>query len=41
MPLDSDNILYITTDVEADHGPIIYRALRLKQDALHSPEGMP
>ncbi|MGI0017320.1 MAG: DUF6659 family protein [Nitrosotalea sp.] len=41
MPLDSDHILYITTDVEADHGPIIYRALRLKQDALHSPEGMP
>ncbi|MGI0086977.1 MAG: DUF6659 family protein [Nitrosotalea sp.] len=32
MPLDSDHILYITTDVEADHAPIIYRALRLKQD---------
>ena len=29
------------SDVEADHGPIIYRALRLKQDVLHSPEGMP
>jgi len=41
MPLDSDHILYITTDVEADHGPIIYRALRLKNDVLHSPEGMP
>ncbi|MGI0060878.1 MAG: DUF6659 family protein [Nitrosotalea sp.] len=32
MPLDSDHILYITTDVEADHAPIIYQALRLKQD---------
>jgi hypothetical protein len=41
MPLDSDHILYITTDVEADHAPIIYRALRLKQDELHVPEGMP
>ena len=41
LPLDSEHILYITTDVEADHGPIIYRALRLKYDALHSPEGMP
>jgi hypothetical protein len=41
MPLDSEHILYITTDVEADHAPIIYRALRLKNDALHSPEGMP
>jgi len=41
MPLDSDHILYITTDVEADHAPIIYRALRLKQDMLHSPSGMP
>jgi len=41
MPLDSDHILYITTDVEADHGPIIYRALRLKQDMLHNPEGLP
>ncbi|MHB8546798.1 MAG: hypothetical protein ACYDAJ_08540 [Nitrosotalea sp.] len=41
MPLDSEHILYITTDVEADHGPIIYRALRLKHDALHTPEGMP
>ncbi|HUL51682.1 MAG TPA: hypothetical protein VLT10_00245 [Verrucomicrobiae bacterium] len=41
MPLDSDHILYITTDVEADHAPIIYRALRLKQDALHTPDGMP
>jgi hypothetical protein len=41
MPLDFDHILYITTDVEADHAPIIYRALRLKQDMLHSPEGFP
>ena len=41
MPLDEDHILYITTDVEADHAPIIYRALRLKQDMLHSPDGMP
>jgi hypothetical protein len=41
MPIDSDHILYITTDAEADHAPIIYRALRIKQDALHSPEGMP
>ncbi|MDE1765051.1 MAG: hypothetical protein KGI27_02130 [Thaumarchaeota archaeon] len=41
MPIDSDHILYITTDVEADHAPIIYRALRIKQDALHSPEGLP
>jgi hypothetical protein len=36
MPLDSDHILYITTDVEADHGPIIYRALRIKQETLHN-----
>jgi len=41
MPLDSDHILYITTDVEADHAPIIYRALRLKQDILHNPSGLP
>jgi hypothetical protein len=41
MPLDSDHILYITTDLEADHAPIIYRAMRLKQDLLHSPQGMP
>jgi hypothetical protein len=41
LPLDSEHILYITTDVEADHAPIIHRALRLKHDALHSPEGMP
>jgi hypothetical protein len=41
MPLDSDHILYITTDVEADHAPIIYKALRLKQDMLHNPSGMP
>jgi len=41
MPLDEDHILYITTDVEADHAPIIYRALRLKQDMLHTPDGMP
>jgi len=41
LPLDSEYILYITTDVEADHASIITRALRLKYDALHSPEGMP
>jgi hypothetical protein len=41
LPLDSECILYITTDVEADHASIITRALRLKYDALHSPEGMP
>ncbi len=41
MPLDFDHILYITTDVEADHAPIIYKALRLKHDMLHSPEGFP
>ena len=41
LPLDSENILYITTDVEADHAKIIAKALRLKYDALHSPEGMP
>jgi len=33
MPLDADHILYITTDVEADHAPIIYRALRIKQES--------
>ena len=33
MPLDADHILYITTDVEADHSPIIYRALRIKQES--------
>jgi len=32
MPLDAEHILYITTDVEADHAPIIYRALRIKQE---------
>jgi hypothetical protein len=41
MPLDSEHILYITTDVEADHTQIIYKALRLKNNILHSPEGMP
>ena len=41
MPLDQDHILFITTDVNADHAKIIYQALRLKQDMLHSPEGMP
>jgi len=41
LPLDSEHILYITTDVEADHASIITRALRLKHDLLHSPEGMP
>lgn len=41
MPLDTDHILYITTDVEADHAPIIYKALRLKQNMLHAPEGFP
>ncbi len=33
MPLDAEHILYITTDVEADHAPIIYRALRIKQES--------
>lgn len=37
MPLDSDHILYLTTDVEADHAPIIYKALRIKQDMLRNP----
>jgi hypothetical protein len=37
MPLDSDHILYLTTDVEADHAPIIYRALRIKQDMISNP----
>jgi hypothetical protein len=41
LPLDSEHILYITTDVEADHASIITRALRLKHDLLHSHEGMP
>jgi hypothetical protein len=41
MPLDLDHILYITTELEADPAPIIYRAMRLRQDVLHSPEGMP
>jgi hypothetical protein len=35
MPLDSNHILYLTTDVEADHAPIIYRALRIKQEMLN------
>jgi len=41
VPIDEDHILYITTEVEADHGPIIYKVLRLKYDMLHSPEGFP
>lgn len=41
MPIDEDHILYITTEAEADHGPIIYKALRLKYDMLHRPEGFP
>lgn len=41
LPIDEDHILYITTEVEADHGPIIYKVLRLKYDMLHSPEGFP
>jgi len=41
MPLDDEYFLYITTEADADHGKIIEKALKLKQDELHAPEGMP
>ena len=41
MPLDEEHFLYITTEADANHDNIIEKALRLKQDALHAPEGMP
>ena len=41
MPLDEEHFLYITTEADANHNNIIEKALRLKQDALHAPEGMP
>ena len=41
MPLDDEHFLYITTESDADHEKIIEKALKLKQDALHAPEGMP
>lgn len=41
MPLDEEHFLYITTESDANHDYIIEKALKLKQDALHAPEGMP
>ena len=41
MPLDEEHLLYITMEVNANHDKIIEKALKLKQDALHAPEGMP
>lgn len=41
MSLDDEHLLYITTETNADHDKIIEKALQLKQDALHTPEGMP
>jgi hypothetical protein len=41
MPLDDEHLLYITTEVNANHDKIIEKALKLKQDALHAPDGMP
>lgn len=41
MSLDDEHLLYITTEANADHDKIIEKALQLKQDALHAPEGMP
>ena len=41
MPLDDEHFLYITIEVDANHDKIIEKALKLKQDALHAPEGMP
>ena len=41
MPLDDEHLLYITTESDANHDKIIEKALKLKQDALHEPEGMP
>ncbi len=41
MPLDDEHLLYITMQPDANHSNIIEKALRLKQDALHAPDGMP
>ncbi len=41
MPLDDEHFLYITTEANSNHDKIIEKALKLKQDALHAPEGMP
>jgi len=41
MPLDDEHLLYITMEINANHDYIIEKALKLKQDALHAPEGMP
>jgi len=41
MPLDDEHLLYITMEINANHDKIIEKALKLKQDALHAPEGMP
>jgi len=41
MPLDDEHLLYITMEINANHNKIIEKALKLKQDALHAPEGMP
>jgi len=41
MPLDDEHLLYITMETSANHDKIIEKALKLKQDALHAPEGMP
>ena len=41
MPLDNEHLLYITTEANANHDKIIEKALKLKQDALHAPDGMP
>ena len=41
MPLDDEHFLYITTEANANHDHIIEKALKLKQDALHAPDGMP
>ena len=41
MSLDDEHLLYITTEASANHETIIEKALKLKQDALHAPEGMP
>ena len=41
MPLDDEHLLYITTESDANHDKIIEKALKLKQDALHAPDGMP
>lgn len=41
VPLDDEHLLYITTEVNADHEKIINKTLRLKHDMLHNPQGMP